>query len=153
MKEFLQKWRVEIVLFVALAAGLFLLLERMSIRTAIRDGLRTVGSASEQLLVRVADLVVPHTASDAVGLVLLVGVLLLARWRLRWRLQRSPSLTAKYCPNCGEALHRVHRRPLDRAISLAIAPVHRYVCSSPDCRWKGLRVDSASRYARSSQAG
>ena len=152
MKEFLQKWRVEIMLCAALAAGLFLLLERMSIRTTVLDGLRVAGTAGEQLLVRAADLVVPHTASDAIGLVLVLGALLVARWRMRWRLQRAPSLTAKYCPSCGEALHRVHRRPLDRAISLAIAPVHRYVCSSPDCRWKGLRVDSASQYARSSHA-
>lgn len=150
MKELLQKWRVELALLMALAAGLFLLLEKMSIRTVVRQGLRTAGSAAEQLLVRVADLVVPHTASDAIGLVLVVGVLLLARWRLRWRLQHTPSLTAKECPSCGGTLHRVHRRPLDRAISLVIAPMHRYICGSPDCRWNGLRVDAASRYAGSS---
>lgn len=153
MKAFLRKWRVEIALFAVLTAGLFLLLERMSIRTAVREGLRTVGSAGGRLLVRVADLVMPHTASDAVGLVMVVSVLLLARWRLRWRLQRAPSLTAKQCPRCGEALHRVHRKPLDRAISWLITPVHRYMCSGPECRWKGLRVDSAPQRAKSSHAG
>jgi hypothetical protein len=152
MKESLRKWRFEIVLGTALAAGLFLLFERMSIRTAFRNGLRGLGSAGEQLLVRSADLVVPHTASDAIGLVLIIGVLLLARWRLRWRLQHSPSLTARQCPSCGETLHRIHRKPLDRVINWAIAPVHRYVCGNPDCRWKGLRVDTVSSYARPSQS-
>ncbi len=152
MKESLRKWRFEIVLGTALAAGLFLLFEQMSIRTAIREGLQSLGSAGEQLLVRSAEVVVPHTASDAIGLVLIIGVLFLARWRLRWRLQRTPSLAAKQCPSCGEALHRIHRKPLDRVIDWVIAPVHRYVCGNPSCRWKGLRVDPPSSYGRPSQA-
>ena len=41
------------------------------------------------------------------------------------------------CPECGEALHRTHRRPGERAISLVI-PLRRYKCHH--CGWSGLRV-------------
>jgi predicted RNA-binding Zn-ribbon protein involved in translation (DUF1610 family) len=41
------------------------------------------------------------------------------------------------CPECGEALHRTHRRPIERVISLVI-PLRRYRCHH--CGWSGLRV-------------
>jgi predicted RNA-binding Zn-ribbon protein involved in translation (DUF1610 family) len=41
------------------------------------------------------------------------------------------------CPECGEVLHRIHRRPLERVISVVL-PLRRYGC--PHCGWSGLRV-------------
>jgi predicted RNA-binding Zn-ribbon protein involved in translation (DUF1610 family) len=40
------------------------------------------------------------------------------------------------CPQCGDAVLRVPRRLVDRAISL-IRPVHRYQCTSLECGWQG----------------
>lgn len=49
------------------------------------------------------------------------------------------------CPQCGEPLHRVHRHPLDRLLSLFV-PLRRYTCYARDCQWTGvLRHRSAPR--------
>ena len=50
------------------------------------------------------------------------------------------------CPHCRGLVVRIHRRVVDRWISLLAYPVHRYRCESPRCDWKGnLR---ARRHAR-----
>ena len=41
------------------------------------------------------------------------------------------------CPQCGQALHRSHRRLHERAISLVV-PLRRYSCHQ--CGWSGVRV-------------
>jgi len=40
------------------------------------------------------------------------------------------------CPRCGASLIRVHRRPVDRLVSL-FKPMRRYRCSGPECEWTG----------------
>ncbi len=47
------------------------------------------------------------------------------------------------CPRCGARIHRVHRRYLDRLISL-IAPHYRYRCFH--CGWSGLRPGGKRRF-------
>ena len=46
------------------------------------------------------------------------------------------SASKRACPQCGLALDRIRRRPLDRLTSL-FAPVQRYHCRSFTCRWEG----------------
>ena len=44
------------------------------------------------------------------------------------------------CPQCGEALDRIHRRAIDRLVSI-FTPVQRYRCRGFSCRWEGnLRI-------------
>ena len=46
------------------------------------------------------------------------------------------SASKRACPQCGLALDRIRRRPIDRLTSL-FAPVQRYHCRSFTCRWEG----------------
>jgi hypothetical protein len=145
LRRILREWRVEIILSAALALAAFLLLERMDIRATLWSGLNRLVDAAGAAALRVLGLVMPTTLSDLVGLLLVIGVAILAAWRLRWRLMRSPSLTGRVCPRCGSSLKRIHRKPLDRAINTIIVPIHRYTCSNSTCRWRGLRVDAGLR--------
>jgi hypothetical protein len=40
------------------------------------------------------------------------------------------------CPQCGQTLTRIQRRPIDRLISL-ITPVQRFQCRNHACQWLG----------------
>lgn len=54
----------------------------------------------------------------------------------------SRSGDAHTCPHCHGPVYRIHRRPIDRLISLVV-PIRRYRCDDPrlDCKWEGnLRV-------------
>lgn len=42
------------------------------------------------------------------------------------------------CPKCGSSLERIHRRLVDRAISL-IYPLGRFRCPDRECGWEGNR--------------
>ena len=46
------------------------------------------------------------------------------------------SASKRVCPQCGLALDRIRRRPIDRLTSL-FTPVQRYHCRSFTCRWEG----------------
>jgi predicted RNA-binding Zn-ribbon protein involved in translation (DUF1610 family) len=41
------------------------------------------------------------------------------------------------CPQCGHALHRTHRRAIERVVSVLV-PLRRYACR--ECGWSGARV-------------
>ncbi|MCS6842700.1 MAG: hypothetical protein NZ528_00010 [Caldilineales bacterium] len=151
MRKQLSNWRLEIILVLLAALAAFLLLERMDIRRTIWRWLQQLMAALGGLARQLADLVIPTTLSDFVGMALIIGVAVLAVWRVRWRLQRSPRFARPVCPRCGSPAKRIHRRPLDRLVN-AVIPVHRYICSSADCRWRGLRVDAAKGSAASQAA-
>jgi hypothetical protein len=140
---------VEIAAALAVGLGLFLLLERMSIRTTL-FGWAAVGSQNAlDVLGRVGDAIAHSiarlTLSNAIGLILVIVAVIALILRTRWRLVRSASLTTLRCPRCGGGVHRVHRRWGDRVVSLVV-PVRRYRCSNKECRWCGIRV-AASRDA------
>jgi hypothetical protein len=48
----------------------------------------------------------------------------------------STPMNAPSCPMCGGPLRRIHRRFIDRVLSL-FRPVRRYRCPQPTCRWEG----------------
>ncbi|MCD6290876.1 MAG: hypothetical protein J7M34_10275 [Anaerolineae bacterium] len=139
-------WReywFEIIWVIIVLTGVFLLVERMNIRmmlwrwtTAL---LRTIFTGVLRVEGRVAAFILNTTLSDLVGMGLIALAIVAMLLRLRWRLMRSERLTALVCPVCGGPLHRIHRRPVDRLISLFV-PVRRYRCRNRDCRWTGLRV-------------
>jgi len=140
--RFLSEWWAEILTGLLVGLGIFLLFERMQIRQALLGWLQKGWSALLALFDAaqggLMSFVKSRTVSDLVGLLLLGAALGIVAWRVRWRLLRTPRFTDRVCPSCGSALHRVHRRSLDRAISL-IVPVRRYRCDNRECRWNGLR--------------
>jgi hypothetical protein len=142
MRRKLRDWQIELILLALLAVAAFLLLEQWDIRGTLWRWLDTALVVSTQVFNTTLRRVIPNTVSDLIGLMLIVTVLILARWRARWRLMHSPSLASRICPRCDSQLRRIHRKPLDRAINRLLAPVHRYMCSNRECRWTGLRVDS-----------
>jgi hypothetical protein len=138
---------VEITAALVAALGLFLLLERMSIRSTLfhwastgsQNALHVLGRMGDALARSIARL----TLSNAIGLVLVIMAVVALILRIRWRLVRSASQTVLRCPRCGGGVHRVHRRWGDRIVSLFV-PVRRYRCSNRECRWCGVHV-AASR--------
>ena len=141
--RFWAKWRVEIVIVLLIALAVFLLVERMQIRQSLwallRKGyevlLGLVGSVQDWLV----NLVRNTTISDLTAYVLLLVVLVVMAWRIRWRLMRAQRLTGQECPRCGSDLRRTHRRWRDRLVNLYL-PVRRYGCNGRGCSWSGLRV-------------
>jgi hypothetical protein len=141
-----SEWRVELFIALLVALAIFLLLERMQIRETLlgwlRQGFAGLTSFGGGVLGGVVAFVRDTTLSDLTGYVLLLFAFVFVIWRTRWRLMTMPRFTARKCPRCGCELHRVHRRPSDRWVSLVV-PVARYRCRNQDCRWRGLRIKRA----------
>jgi hypothetical protein len=152
-RSFLRKYRFEIIWFATIAAGVFLIFERLNIRSsiigwlgwtagAVLGGVGRLGAAAGALLARI-------TLSDLVGSVLILGALAAILLRVRWRLLHHPVLTLLRCPRCNGPIHRIHRHAADRLISLYV-PVRRYSCANNQCRWHGLRVGAGHGASRAS---
>lgn len=152
MRRVLREWRIELIMLLAVLIAIFLLVERLEIRSTVQEGLQAMASWMGGTVETIAAYVIPNSASDAIGMLLIVAVLLMARWRVRWRLLRTPSLASRTCPRCGTPLHRIHRTPPDRLLSVIAAPVRRFACRNPECRWTGLRVDASKTRHRSAAA-
>lgn len=138
-----RQYRFEAVLLVAIGLGLFLLLERMNLRASLatwfRDFVTRLFSRFQQFDAALGEALARISLSDVLGAVLILGAVVAVLLRLRWRLLNHPSLAAISCPRCGGPIHRIHRKPLDRLISLYV-PVRRYRCHNSACAWRGLRV-------------
>jgi predicted RNA-binding Zn-ribbon protein involved in translation (DUF1610 family) len=71
-----------------------------------------------------------------------VQTLVKTRGNLPALLQSNRGMNGRYqhvrrsCPQCGDAVLRVHRRVIDRLYSL-YHPVYRYQCTSLECGWQG----------------
>jgi len=57
----------------------------------------------------------------------------------------SSNLSSRICPRCACHLTRIHRRFIDRLLSIFI-PVYRYRCYNLSCEWTGnIRVHHHSK--------
>lgn len=152
-RQFLRTYRFEIVWLVVVAAGIFLIFERLNIRSSVIAWLQQILAAAVRGVGRLDDqmgaLLARITLSDLVGLVLIAGALVAILLRVRWRLLRDPALALVRCPRCSGPIHRVHRHTIDRLISLYV-PVRRYSCASAQCGWRGLRVGTGHGADRAS---
>lgn len=149
---FLRAYLVEILIVLGLGLAIFLLFERMNIRATLLGWMAATSGAARSLLTRTVNGVLRFVSqlglSELLALPLLAVVFVGIVLRTRWRLARTPSLTALQCPVCGGKIHRVHRRTRDHIISWFV-PVHRYTCANPDCHWRGLRVVDTTQARRS----
>jgi predicted RNA-binding Zn-ribbon protein involved in translation (DUF1610 family) len=142
---FLKAYWVEVLIVAGLILAIFLLFEQMNIRAALVRGLGAMASGGQSAIARVFASLTNFRSrlglSELVAIPMLIAVSVLLVYRLRWRLQHTESVVSLHCPRCGGALHRVHRRFSDKAISILV-PVRRYRCASPDCGWSGRRVST-----------
>ncbi len=141
------EYSVEIGLVIAVLTAIFLLVEPWAIRatlfrwvrrafSGLSDSLGTVGR-------RIADWARGLTLSDATAVGILLLVLLIAIWRVRWRIVHSERFWSTSCPRCGlSELQRVRRRLTGRLLSRVGLPVARYQCGN--CAWTGLRIRKSS---------
>lgn len=85
--------------------------------------------------------------SQAVGGVLMLGILAFITFRMRDRFQNSPQWKAGPCPKCGGPVHRFRRTALDRLLANTLLPqARRYRCANPRCGWEGLRQRGEDEY-------
>jgi len=151
LRRFLRAYWFEILWLASVALGIFLIFERMRIRSTLIGWLNRVVTVvlhgAGHLDEHVSAFLARTTVSDAIGYVLILGALLAIFLRLRWRMMHSPALTVLRCPRCNSSIHRTHRRPIDRLICLFV-PVRRYRCANGQCRWKGLRVGTGHGESR-----
>lgn len=157
MRRIWREFRVELFLSLLILLGLFLLFERLNIRQTLWLWLSGAGRALvggvTAAVAATLNFLTNRTASDLTGLALILGAVGLLGWRTRRRIIQSPSLSDKACPRCGKELHRVHRAPGDRLIGFFL-PMRRYLCTSADCGWTGLRIYTTTRrHRRSKGAG
>jgi hypothetical protein len=140
---FLKAYGVEILIVVALALAVFLLFEQMDIRATLLGWFSAAAVSGANAATRLLDTLVGFRSriglSELIAIPMLIGVLILLIWRIRWRLRGTAALANTHCPRCGEGLQRVHRRFPDRVISIFV-PVRRYRCSNRNCGWMGVRV-------------
>jgi len=156
LRQFLQTYKFEIAWLLIIGLGIFLVFERLNIRTSLIAWLRRLAGAMQHNagdLGGVLDAFLARTTlSDAIGFVLILGALGAIVLRVRWRLLHNPALALLRCPKCNGNMHRVHRHNVDHIISFYV-PVRRYRCTNDQCRWTGLRVGTGHGSSRTPARG
>lgn len=154
-RRLLHEYRFELIWGAVVALGLFLVLERLSIRRALRGWLERLILAGrgglDRLDAAILRFFATTTLSDILGLVLIIGALVAIVLRIRWRLTHDPRLAVLRCPKCGGEIHRVHRHRVDRLINVFIQ-VRRYRCGNRTCGWGGLRIGKGHHAGRTAHA-
>jgi ABC-type multidrug transport system fused ATPase/permease subunit len=144
MKKYFKEYRVEIVIVLLILVGIFLLFERLDLKSLLASGFQLLWTSLKNLLslirIGVNFYIFNLSLSDFIGWILLFLAVALAVGVSRYRFSHSPTFQATVCPKCGGDLHRVHRKYFDRLLSRTLLPhARRYRCASPECRWTGLR--------------
>ena len=153
MRRLLRTYKFEIFGLIVIILGIFLILERLSIRDTLSGWLRRASAVAlhgtDQVGEHVSASLAHTTVSDAFGYLLILGALAVIFMRVRWRLMHDPALAVLQCPKCHGGIHRTHRRGFDRMVSLLV-PVRRYRCTNAQCRWRGLRIGTGHGASRTS---
>lgn len=141
--QFLRNFRVELLWLLIGFVGLFLVLERATLRSSVT---LWAGQEAHRLLQRAMSLddqisafLTRVSLSDLLGFVLVLIAVAAILLRVRWRLLNTPRPTRLKCPRCDGGLYRIHRTGIDRLISLYV-PIRRYRCRADGCGWSGLRM-------------
>jgi len=142
-RQFLRNYRVELLWLLIVAAGLFLLLEQVNLRSSVtlwaRESAHRLLQRASLLNEQIGAFFAQVSLSDLLGFALVLIAVAAIVLRVRWRLLSTPRLTQMKCPRCDGSLYRIHRTGIDRLINFYV-PVRRYHCRADACGWSGLRV-------------
>lgn len=143
MKQLFRNWRNEILAAIALAIGLFLLVENFGVRRTLGNfGRSLFGQLSQGLQQAIRGILGwAHPAKVTIAMALIVGAVLLLQ-RVRRRILQSATLTGRHCPKCNGPLRKQRRHVVGRLVS-AIVPLRPYHCKS--CGWEGWRARERER--------
>jgi hypothetical protein len=133
-------YAVELGIGAAILIAVFLLLEPWNLRECLISLIKLlIGKITMSLNSFIANFINRLSLSDAIGILILLGVTIVIIFRIRWRILNNDHFWSDHCPRCDSSgLKRVRRYWFDRLIGVFGIPVRRYRCS--DCKWRGLRV-------------
>ncbi|MFQ6604085.1 MAG: hypothetical protein ACE5D8_00880 [Fidelibacterota bacterium] len=141
-KSLWEEFRTEFFIAFLFLLGVFLLVEEMEIKqtifltfkTAIQWVAREINAAARF----VAALIQEVETSDIVGLILIFIAIALMGGRLRQKIiHRYEHLYS--CPQCGDELHRIHRRLWHKILQLVLfIRVKHYTCKK--CDFHGIQI-------------
>jgi len=133
--SFLRRFWFEILALILFGIGVFLLLERLQIKSIAYRALVSSYRATAELFSNVANGATAALErverSDLVGVVLIVVAIVMLVLGLRRRaIRRSlPLLEGAPCPECGEVLERVRRTLAQRLLqTLFVIRIRPYAC-------------------------
>jgi hypothetical protein len=154
MKRFIKEYRVELLAISIIPIGFFLVFERLEIRATLlaasKKAIHTVQWALKQVMEEIGNRAAVMTASDALGILLILLAAGFIVWRIRHRFQTSARWSIDNCPKCSNPIMRVHRTWWDRILGATFMPhAHRYRCVDPQCGWSGLLREHIHHHHRS----
>lgn len=144
MRVFLRKFWVEIMIFLCLLAGIFLLTEQMNLRGIIFETLGNLSVGTQRLMAgsieKLQAFYKSLRLSDSIGIGLVLVALVVLVMRIRLRYMESEIYNGRTCPRCGSTFLRVHRTRWDKVLGkVTFIHFRRYRCSNRECGWDGRR--------------
>jgi hypothetical protein len=156
MKRILKEYTIELIAGVLILFGIFLVVERIKIRATLLAALtglfNGILSALNRILSRVSRRAAVLTASDALGILLILLAVGFIIWRIRYRFHTDNRWAIDTCRKCSGPIMRVHRNRWDRILGVTFLPeARRYRCMDPQCGWSGLLRRHISHQRRRSE--
>jgi hypothetical protein len=157
MKRFLKEYTTELIAGALILFGVFLVIERFEIRTTmltiLTNVINGILSVLKRILLGASNRAAVLTASDALGILLILLAAGFIVYRIRYRFLTDNRWGIDVCPKCSGPIMRVHRTRWDRALGMVFLPeARRYRCVDPQCQWSGLlRRHILHRHRRSEQ--
>lgn len=138
----LKDYQFEIIVLSLFGMGVFLLVEKMKIKSYVYHFLLDIISFVKKVIISLFEIVTRIVGtietSDIVGIILIVIAIGMVFARMRLRIFRRYSYLDS-CPECDGDLRRVHRTFFQKVIEfLLIAKVKHYSCKK--CSYKGFTI-------------
>lgn len=133
----IRYYRFEIFALFLLLLGVFLLVERLEIKTVIYQRCMWLMHHANAIWSYFASVIVSVQKSDLVGLFLMLVSIILIAWRVRFRaIQKYKHLDdLAGCPECGQNLRRLAKKRAHRLLELLFrVHIRRYSCEK--CTFK-----------------
>ena len=129
--SFIKYYRFEIFALFLLLLGIFLLVERLEIKTVIYNQSLGLMQYANEIWSIFVSAIVGVQKSDLVGLILMLVSVMLIAWRVRFRaIQKYKHLDdLAGCPECGQNLRRLSKKKRHRILELLFrVRIRRYSC-------------------------
>jgi len=139
VSNFLKNYNFEISAIILFGLGVFLLLEKMEIKTNLYIIIVEflVGTLNFLNAIKRA-IAIDIETSDIVGITFIAIAIILIIIRVRQRMINRKSVL-DICPDCGGTLHRIHRNNFHRVIAkLFLVRIKNYTCKK--CSFTGMKT-------------